>query len=273
MPAGMLLALLLGAGDVATGVALRLHRAGLAVALTELPDPLAVRRTVSFAEAVHAGTWSVEGVLARRAGSLGEALALAGSGLIPVVVAPDPPRPVPLPVYALVDARMRKVPPALSTGDAPLVIGLGPGFEAGRHCHAVVETRRGHTLGRVLWSGAALPDTALPEGDPRRVLRAPVAGEVTPHARIGERVERDQLIATVAGIEVRSPLAGVLRGLIRAGTRVTAGLKIGDVDARDEAAHYCHLVSDRALAIGGGVLEAILSRPEARARLAASPAT
>jgi xanthine dehydrogenase accessory factor len=173
---------------------------------------------------------------------------------------------LPFSFYALVDARMSKHPGGTAITSAPFVIGLGPGFAAGTHCHAVVETKRGHTLGRVHWSGGALPDTSSPDGDARRVLRAPADGVVVAHADIGQHVDAGQLVCEVAGQPVASPLAGVLRGLIRPGTAVAEGVKIGDVDARD-VQHHCYLVSDKALAVGGGVLEALLSRPEIRARL------
>jgi xanthine dehydrogenase accessory factor len=172
----------------------------------------------------------------------------------------------------VVDARMTKRPaarpmprPAWKPGNPevpPLLIGLGPGFNAGANCHAVVETMRGHTLGRVYWQGSAMPDTNLPEGDPRRVLRAPSAGTIQPHAEIGQRVEAGQILAEVRSGDgrvrlVTSPLVGILRGMIRPGLTVTPDLKIGDVDARNDPT-LCYLVSDKSLAVGGGVLEVIL---------------
>jgi xanthine dehydrogenase accessory factor len=263
----MLRVLIRGGGDLATGVALRLHRAGIAVLVTELPHPLAVRRSVSLCEAVLEGTWCVEELTARRVDSLADASALAATGVVPVVVAPDLPRPCPIALDALVDARLTKRPGGTSLADAHLVIGLGPGFVAGHDCHAVVETMRGHTLGRVYWSGAARADTGLPHGDPRRVLRAPATGVVTTHADIGQVLEAGQLVATVHGVEVRSPFAGLLRGLIRSGAHVAEATKIGDVDSSTDPSR-CLLVSDKALAIGGGVLEALLTPPAVRLRLA-----
>ena len=253
-----------GGGDLATGVAIRLHRSGIRVVITELTHPLAVRRTVSFAEAVYEGDWTVEDVTARRVGSAAQALELVGSGMIPVLVAPASVLPLRFPV--LVDARLTKRPGATDIAMAPLVIGLGPGFVAGTDCHAVVETKRGHTLGRVYWSGSALPDTSTPEGDPRRVVRSPADGVLAAHVAIGEHVEAGQLIGEVNGSPVTSPLSGVVRGFIRPGLTVSKGLKIGDVDPRD-VRERCFLVSDKALAIGGGVLEAILARADVRDQL------
>jgi xanthine dehydrogenase accessory factor len=166
-----------------------------------------------------------------------------------------------------VDARLRKSPPRPLPIEIPLHIGLGPGFHAGVNCHAVIETRRSHTLGRVYWDGTTQPDSGLPEGDPRRVLRAPEEGVLISKAAIGDHVEQGQPLAVIGDRqEVVSPLKGVLRGLVRDGLHVTAGLKIGDVDPRDDPS-ACYLVSDKALAIGGAVLEAILTREEIRRKL------
>ncbi len=258
--------LIRGGGDLATGVALRLYRAGVKLVVAELAGPLAVRRTVSFSEAVYEGRWTVEGVTAVRADSLALALELADQGHVPVLVAPALVSLWSPHLDVLVDARLTKHTPDTDPSMAPLVVGLGPGFVAGRHCHAVVETQRGHTLGRAYWSGAALADTATPEGDPRRVLRAPADGRVTTRAAIGDTVAAGSCVADVAGQVVTSPFTGLVRGLIRPGAVVSRGTKIGDIDARGDRSH-CFLVSDKALAIGGGVLEAILARDVVRRRL------
>ena len=168
----------------------------------------------------------------------------------------------------VVDARLTKLPPAPLPVDVPLYIGLGPGFTAGRDCDAAIETRRSHTLGRVYWTGTTQPDSGQPEGDPRRVLRAPGSGMLVGLRQIGEHCEEGDVIATVeadanADAPVRSPFKGVLRGLLRPGLLVKQGMKIGDVDARDDP-NACYLVSDKSLAIGGAVLEAVLSRREIR---------
>jgi len=155
---------------------------------------------------------------------------------------------------------MKKLPPDPLPVDIPLHIGLGPGFYAGRNCHAVIETRRGHTLGRVYWEGAAQPDSGEPEGDIRRVLYAPTDGEFMGMVKIGDHVDEGQIMAKVSDDQVRAPFPGVVRGLIHSGLQVKKGFKIGDVDPRDNPA-LCDLVSDKALAIGGGLLEGILSNP------------
>ncbi len=248
--------LIRGGGDIATGVALRLHRSGYRVFITELSQPLAVRRTVSLSEAVYEGQWTVEGVTAQFAGSIPQALDFSEKGLIPVLVAPELDN-VTLPYSVLVDARLAKSSASYSIPDQKLIIGLGPGFTAGMNCHAVIETNRGHTLGRVFWNGSAQNDTANPEGDPRRVLRSPADGVTTASVEIGHHVEEGQLLATVGEVQVFSPFTGIVRGLIRPGIYVSKGLKIGDIDSRDDPS-LCRLVSDKALAVGGGVLEAIL---------------
>ncbi len=258
--------LMRGGGDLASGVALRLCRAGFRVIISELSNPLSVRRTVSFSEAVYAGEITIEGLTGRRAASPAEAFDLARQGIVPVLV--DPALAIlshrQFPV--LVDARLLKHAADTNLSSALLVIGLGPGFTAGENCQAVIETNRGHTLGRVYWTGSASPDTGLPEGNPRRVLRAPAAGSLTSYAQIGDHLEGGQLIAAVGGEKIVAPFKGVLRGLIRPGIEIPAGTKIGDIDQRDDPS-YCFLVSDKALSVGGGVLEAILSKPEIRSKL------
>lgn len=260
--------LIRGGGDLASGVALRLHRAGLPVVVSELAQPLAVRRSVAFAEAVYAGAWNVEearGRLMKRE----QVPAALEAGEVPVVVDPEASILSLFDFCAVIDARLTKRPPEPLPLSVPLLIGLGPGFCAGENCHAVVETRRSHTLGRVIWEGCPQADSGQPEGNPRRVLRAPVAGWVVAHAQIGEHVEAGQRVAGIRDEEgtqetpVTSPFAGVVRGLIHPGLHVPAGLKIGDVDPRDDPA-MCRLVSDKSLAIGGGVLEALLDERSAR---------
>ena len=261
------LVLLRGGGDLASGVALRLHRAGVGVVMAELEEPLAVRRAVSFAEAIYEGQHTVEGVRARRSDP-DQIPAVLAAGEIPVLV--DPTASVlhsALPFPVVVDARLIKAPPDPLPVQVPLHVGLGPGFQAGVNCHAVVETRRSHTLGRLYWEGATQPDSGQPEGDLRRVLRAPASGRLLPKAEIGDHVEEGQVLALIGDQHpVISALNGVLRGIAREGLQVTRGMKIGDVDPRNDR-EACFLVSDKALAIGGAVLEAILTNEEIRGKL------
>ena len=265
------LLLVRGGGDLASGVILRLHRSGLKVIVSELSQPLAVRRAVSFAEAVYEGMHTVEGVTARLT-EPSQILRVLDAGEIPVVVDPQADILSQIPFLVVVDARLTKKPAGPLPVDVPFHIGLGPGFHAGENCDAVIETRRSHSLGRVYWHGSAQADSGQPEGDPRRVLRAPAGGIFVSHKRIGEHCEAGELIAEIdSEVEDResnisAPLSGRLRGLIRDGIRVTKGLKIGDIDPRDDPS-ACFLVSDKALAVGGGVLEAILSRTDIRKKL------
>jgi len=263
------LILIRGGGDLATGVAIRLLRSGLRLIITELPQPQAVRRSVSFAEAVYSGETLVEGITARRVDDPGDSLrilSLLAKQQVPVLVDPGCTSARLLHPAVIVDGRMTKHPPE-AIGYAPqLYIGLGPGFEAGVNCQAVVETRRGHTLGRVYWRGGPDADTGQPDGNPARVLRSPADGELATFLDIGDHVEAGQAIAEIAGLTVIAPFSGILRGLVHPGLTVTRGLKIGDIDPRDDF-HLCKMVSDKALSIGGGVLEAILSRSELRAQL------
>ena len=256
-----------GGGDLATGIALRLHRAGIKVLITELPQPLAVRRAVSFGEAVYEGVHTVEGITARLV-QKDLVYATLEAGEIPVLIDPEAEilrSALHFPV--VIDARLLKAPPQPLPLSVPLHIGLGPGFQAGINCHAAIETRRSHTLGRVYWAGTTQADSGQPEGDPRRVLRAAANGVLAARVEIGEHVAEGQVVAVIGEqVEVVSPLRGVLRGLIRNGIHVTQGLKIGDVDPRDDA-RACYLISDKALAIGGGVLEAILTRVDIRRQL------
>ena len=256
------LCVLRGGGDLATGVAWRLTRAGWPVVVLELPEPLTIRRTVALSTAVADGHVSVEGMKGVRVDSPQEALAAATAGDVAVLIAPTLAALPPLQPEVVVDARLAKRNIDTSMDDADLVIGLGPGFTAGVDCHAVVETMRGHRLGRVIWSGSAQPDTGTPAElagrSADRVLRAPAAGEVCWQAQIGDRVTHGQLLGVVAKQPVTAPFDGVLRGAIRPETTVPAGLKIGDVDPRGDPS-ACWEISDKALAVGGGVLEAILA--------------
>lgn len=251
-----------GAGDLASGVAYRLKRSGFPLIMTELATPLMVRRAVCFGEAVYSNQVAIEGITARRVETAAEAHRLAYTDAIPVLVAPQPEIVTTFKPKVLVDAIMAKVNTGTRLHDAPLVIALGPGFVAGQDCHAVIETNRGHWLGRVIYAGRAEPDTRQP-GSVKgfvadRVLRAPADGHVVAVAKLGDQLQPNQLIATVAGHEVRAPFAGVLRGLIHPQVIVTKGFKIGDLDPRG-VVHHCFTISDKSLAIGGGVLEAILA--------------
>jgi len=251
-----------GAGDLASGVAYRLKRSGFPLIMTELPTPLFVRRTVSFGEAVYSGETTVEGVIARRVETPKEARELAASDIIPILVDSKATIVAQIQPQVVIDAIMAKANTGTTLTDAPLVIALGPGFTASQDCHVVIETSRGHRLGRVIYEGAAEADSGTPgmvKGyTTGRVLRAPVDGQVIGQVKIGDMVEQGQLIATLNSNNVCAPFAGVLRGLIHPDVHVKTGFKIGDLDPRGNVEH-CFTISDKSLAIGGGVLEAILA--------------
>ncbi|MBI5876987.1 MAG: EF2563 family selenium-dependent molybdenum hydroxylase system protein [Chloroflexi bacterium] len=250
-----------GGGDLASGVAHRLHRAGCRVAITELPQPLVVRRTVAFASAVRDGMIEIEGVRARRVADAAAASPVMDHGEIAVIVDPAGELAHRLGARAVVDAIMAKTNTGTRIGDAPVVIALGPGFTAGTDCHAVVETKRGHNLGRVYYAGSAESDTHEPNAvdgvSHRRVLRAPCDGEFVAATEIGQIVAEGAVVGHVAGDPIVSGTRGCVRGLIADGTPVSAGLKVGDIDPRANRAH-CYTISDKSRAIGGGALEALL---------------
>jgi len=256
-----MLVLVIGGGDLGTGTAHRLHRAGFKVVVSELPQPSVIRRAVAFASAVYDGRIEVEGVEARLAEDKEEIQSLLKQGIVSVIVDPEGKARSFLNPDVIVDARLAKRNLDTAITDAPIVIGLGPGFTAAQDVHAVVETNRGHHLGRVILQGGAEPDTQVPglvHGYGReRVLWAPCAGRFRSDAQIGQAVEAGQAVAWVAEQPVQASISGVLRGLLHNGLLVRKGQKVGDIDPRG-VTEYCFTISDKARAIGGAVLEAIL---------------
>lgn len=248
---------------MATGVAHRLARCHFRVCLTEVAQPQAVRRAVSFCEAIYDGEKTVEGLTAVRVNAPAEIFPLWERGQVPILVDPTASIRAFIDPDVLVDAILAKRNTGTDLGDAPLVIGLGPGFRAGRDVHLVVETQRGHDLGRVIAQGEAEADTGLPAEiggySWERVLRSPADGLFMAVRAIGDAVAPGEIVGQVAGFLVQARISGVLRGLIREGIEVQSGMKLGDIDprARREA---CYTISDKARAIAGGVLEAILMR-------------
>lgn len=255
------------AGDVATGTIARLHLGGWRVLALECERPTVIRRTVSLAEAVTAGMSEVEGIrgiLCRDAADMEQAWA---QDAVPVVVDPEGEWIRKLKPMAVVDGILAKRNMGTAMDMAPIVVGLGPGFTAGVDVHAVIETNRGHRLGKVLYAGSAEPNTGVPGNidgyTSERILRAPVEGTVKNFKAIGDMVEADEIVMEVAGIPVKSEIRGMLRGLIAEGTSVTTGFKIGDVDPRGDRS-ACFEISDKARAVAGGVLEAVLTLSRSR---------
>jgi xanthine dehydrogenase accessory factor len=252
-----------GGGEMASGVAHRLFRSHLKVVMTEIAHPLCVRREVSFCEAIFHKEKVVEEVTARYLSSPQEVKSAWEAGAIPLLIDPEGRTRDAIKPQVIVDAILAKKNTGTNKGDASLVIGLGPGFSAGRDVDVVIETNRGHDLGRVIYDGPAEPDTGVP-GEiagvgAQRVLRAPLDGRFRPVRQIGDMVKAGETVAWVEDQPMTTAIAGVLRGLLREGITVHKGVKAGDVDPRGKR-EDCFTISDKARAIGGGVLEAILTR-------------
>jgi len=256
-----MLILVKGAGDLATGTAVRLYRAGFQVVMTDIAQPTAVRRTVAFSQCIYDGQTTVEGITTRKAENRDQVRDILAAGEIPVLVDPQAAILAQLPFMVVVDAILAKKNLGTTISDAPIVLALGPGFTTGTDCHGVIETKRGHDLGRLILEGSAIPNTGVP-GDvggytKERIIRSPADGPFEPVAQIGQQVNLGDVVAKVNSIPVTAQLTGIVRGLLPAGIPVTAGMKSGDIDPRCEVRH-CFTVSDKARAIGGGALEGIL---------------
>jgi xanthine dehydrogenase accessory factor len=259
--AGSVKILVRGGGDLASGVVWRLHQSGFRVLVTEIPEPLAVRRKVAFCEAVYDGQAEVEGVRAVLVKDPEQVYGVWDQGAVPVLIDPAARCRRSIKPEGIVDAILAKKNLGTSVDDAPLVVALGPGFEAGKDAHFVVETQRGHNLGRLITTGSAAPDTGIPgpvQGiTSDRLLRAPASGPWRNTMDIGDRVRKGDVVGTVQGQALYAAIDGVVRGLIRPGVTVSKGLKMGDIDPRGNR-DFCFTISEKALAIAGGVLEAIL---------------
>ena len=255
------LVLVVGGGEVGSAVSHRLSRSGMSVVVTDLEEPRCLRREVCFAMALMEGTKEVEGVRAARASDASEAAALAANGTVALLAADFLRVVSQLKPDVLIDARMTKTGEGIGRDLAPLVIGLGPGFTAGDNADVVIETKRGHDLGRVIQEGSAHPDTGKPGPvmgfAEERVIWAPLTGRFASGLAIGTPVEKGRVVGYIEGTEVRAPISGLLRGLVADGIGVSEGRKIGDVDPRGSTIDAA-TISDRGRAIGGGVLEAIM---------------
>ena len=251
-----------GGGDIASGVALRLFRCGFQVVMTERSMPSAIRRLVCFSEAVYRGEAQVEEVAAVLVADTLKAQQAMDKGQIPIMVDPAGKIVTALHADVAVDAILAKHNTGTSKNDAPLVIALGPGFTAGIDCHAAIETNRGHTLGRVIYSGSPMANTGIPGEiggeSARRIVRSPADGTWIPAVHIGDKVKAGDLLATAGGIAVTAQIDGILRGILPEGYPAVCGMKSGDIDPRCDREN-CFTVSDKALAVGGGVLEAIFA--------------
>jgi xanthine dehydrogenase accessory factor len=253
--------LIRGGGDLGSGIAFRLHRVGWNVVITEIEQPLVLRRTVSFANAIYENKSNVEGIIARNVIDSAEIPELINQREIPVLISPERyffPEYVP---DVVVDARMLKNVVEYPVNTLPMVIGLGPGFKVGSNCHVVIETNRGHYLGRAIWEGEAMSDTGIPgtvsQKSNERVLRAPASGYIQSNIALGTFVKKGDFLGSIDNKPILAPFDGCLRGLMHDGIYVKGGIKIGDLDPRLDK-NLIYFISEKALAIAGGVLEAIL---------------
>lgn len=250
-----------GAGDLASGVAHRLKKSGFRVIMLEIEKPTVIRRTVSYATAVFTGEIIVEGIKAVKVNSLEEAAAVSQTDMIPILIDSTGESIKALKPDGVVDCILAKKNLGTDIYMAPAVVAAGPGFTAGFDAHAVIETKRGHYLGRVIWDGAAIPNTGVP-GDiggysKERLIKAPAGGQVKIIRDIGEMVKAGEPLCEIEGKYAFAAIDGLLRGMIMDGSLVYEGMKIGDIDPRGKEAD-CYTISDKARAIGGGVLEALL---------------
>jgi xanthine dehydrogenase accessory factor len=256
------IAIVKGAGDLGTGVAYRLWRVGFRVLCIDLPQPLVIRRSVAFASAIYDARITVDGAQVERIMFVDEAVYTWQRNSIPMLADPTGRALEILHPSILIDAVMAKHNTGTRISDAQVVVALGPGFTAGSDCHAVIETQRGHNLGRVLYSGSASADTGIPGNiggvDAQRVVRAPCAGPMYGRKAIGDILKAGETIAQVSSTIIQAPIDGVLRGMLHDGITVHEGMKIADIDPRGIVS-YCYSISDKALAIGGGALEAVFA--------------
>ena len=263
-----------GGGDLATGTIYKLVRCGYRVLVLETGNPSAIRRNVAFSEAVYEGSWKVEDMTARLAKTMEEAFKIMENGEPAVLVDPDCKSAWALKPAVLVDGILAKKNLGTCREMAPVTIALGPGFTAGKDVDAVIETKRGHRLGRVILQGCAIPNTGIPGmiggAAKERVIHAPSAGIVRNVRKITDVVEKGETIAyieTLEGkMEVQATISGLLRGLLRDGYPVTKGFKMADIDPRMEEYDNCFTISDKARCIAGGVLEAMLYLKKERER-------
>lgn len=253
--------LIKSAGEMASGIAVRLYRAGFRrIVMLETAYPLAVRRTVSFCEALFQAEQNVEGVIAKKANTIEEILTLWQQGFLAVIIDPEWKTIPLLAPEVTIDAVLAKRNIGTTMNEAPLVLALGPGFTAQYDAHYVIETNRGHSLGRIYTEGQAHPNTGIPGNisgyTKERVLRAPCDGTMETQHKIGDVVKKGETICTVNSTPVTASIDGILRGCIRPQSHVRSGLKLGDVDPRGELDN-CYTISEKARALGGSVLEAI----------------
>ena len=255
-----------GGGDLATGTIYKLHQCGFPVLILEHPQPSAIRRNVAFSEAVYTGKHTVEDITCVLAENEADAKAMLSKGQLVVLVDPEGKYIPEFEPLAVVDAILAKRNLGTNRMMAPITIALGPGFQAGIEVDAVVETQRGHHLGRVIYHGSAAPNTGVPGViggyGKERVIHSPATGILKNTKKITDMVQKGETIAVIETeretIPVQASIDGLLRGLIRDGYSVTEGFKVADIDPRADEYNNCFTISDKARCIAGGVVEALL---------------
>ncbi len=256
-----MIVLIKGAGDLATGIAYRLKKSGFDIVMTEIDNPTTVRRTVAFSQAIFDNEIEIEGIKGIKVNNINEIHKEIKKGNIPIIIDKEANIIKKLKPKVVVDAIIAKKNLGTSINDAPIVIGVGPGFEAKKDCHLVIETKRGHYLGKVIEEGSAIPNTGIPGNiggyTKERIIRASSNGKIRPVVKIGDYVKKGEVIAYIDGVEVVAEIDGIVRGMLQEEIEVFKGMKSGDIDPRCEKDH-CFTISDKARSIGGGVLEAIM---------------
>lgn len=253
-----MIVLIKGAGDLATGIAYRLKKSGFDIVMTEIDNPTTVRRTVAFSQAIFDNEIEIEGIKGIKVNNINEIHKEIKKGNIPIIIDKEANIIKKLKPKVIVDAIIAKKNLGTSINDAPIVIGVGPGFEAKKDCHLVIETKRGHYLGKVIEEGSAIPNTGIPGNiggyTKERIIRASSNGKIRPVVKIGDYVKKGEVIAYIDGVEVVAEIDGIVRGMLQEEIEVFKGMKSGDIDPRCEKDH-CFTISDKARSIGGGVLE------------------
>ena len=250
-----------GGGDLASGTINRLHNMGFKVLVLEIEKPNFIRRKVCYGQAVYEKEFLLEGIVSERADNLDEIKNIWADGRIPVYIDSQMEIVSKIKPIAVIDAIIAKKNLGMRKGIAPITIALGPGFEAGKNVDVVIETQRAHNLGRIIFEGFAAENTGVPgiiKGyGKERVIHAPASGKLKIVHDIGSIVQKDEIIAYIDSVPVYASLTGLIRGMIREGSIVEKGLKISDIDPREEELKNCYTISDKARTISGGVAEAL----------------
>lgn len=250
-------------GDIASGIIQRLYNVGFKIIILEIENPSSIRREVCFGEAVYRGEMEIEGIKSKLAKNLEEAYKILENGEIPVLIDENGENIEKIKPFALIDGILAKKNLGTKIDMAPITIGIGPGFYAGKDVDAVIETKRGHYLGKVIYEGEAIKNSGIPGNiggfTKERVIHSEYEGNVKNLSKIGDSVVKGQVIATINGNEVVATIDGILRGIIRDNYYVTKGFKIADIDPRKEEYKHCFTISDKARSVGGGALEALLN--------------